>query len=125
MKFLENIKHWFQRTISWNKCRSEITKQSNNNNLDYLIDLTFSNINRLFVISFKNGDDDTTINSFDEYYMPLLEIKDFNTLTNNKTFFNQPLKSNNKQEEFENRNVKKKWRYNRKFIRLFLSSKML
>ena len=107
MKFLENIKHWFQRTISWNKCRSEITKQSNNNNLDYLIDLTFSNINRLFVISFKNGDDDTTINSFDEYYMPLLEIKDFNTLTNNKTFFNQPLKSNNKQEAFENRNVKK------------------
>ena len=35
-------------------------------------------INRLFVLAFKNDNDDPTTNSFDERYMPLLEIKDFN-----------------------------------------------
>ena len=46
--------------------------------LDYLIEPKFGNINKLFVHSFKNGDDNPTGNSFDEYYMPLVEIKDFN-----------------------------------------------
>ena len=58
IKFLENIKQGFKRTVSWNKYRSEITTQTKNNNLDYLIDQTFRNINRLFVLSFKNGNDE-------------------------------------------------------------------
>ena len=71
IKFLENIKQGFKRTISWNQCRSGITTQPKNNNLNYLIDPTFSNINRFFVLSFKNANDDLTRNSFDKYYMPL------------------------------------------------------
>ena len=72
-KFLEKIKQDFKRTISWNKYRPEITTQPKYNNLDYLIDPTFININRL-VFSFKNGNDDPTRNPFDKYYMPLIEI---------------------------------------------------
>ena len=99
IKFLENIKQGFKRTISWNKYRSEITTQPKNNNLDYLIDPTFRNINRLFVLSFKNGNDDPSRDVFDKYYMPLVEIKDFNALIDNKPFFDQPVK--NKQETYE------------------------
>ena len=51
IKFLENIKQRFKRAISWDKYRSEITTQPRNNNLDYLIDPKFRNINRLFVLS--------------------------------------------------------------------------
>ena len=54
VKLLENIKQGFKRTIFWNKYRSEITTQPKNNSLDYLIDPTFRNINRLFELSFKN-----------------------------------------------------------------------
>ena len=100
IKFSENIKQGFKRTISWNKYRSEITTQTKNNNLDYVIDPAFRNINRLFVLSFKSGDDDPTRDSFDEYYMPLVEIKDFNALIDNKPpFFDQPVK--NKHESYE------------------------
>ena len=99
IKFLENIKQGLKRTISWNKYRSEITTQTKYNNLNYLINPTFRNINRLLVLSFKNGDDDPTRNSFDEYYMILVEIKDFNALINNKPFFDQPVKK--KQEAYE------------------------
>ena len=59
IKFLKIIKQGFKRTISWNKYRSEITTQPENNNSDYLIDPTFRNIKSMFVLSFKNGDDDS------------------------------------------------------------------
>ena len=76
----------FKRTISWNKYRSEITTQPRKNNLDYLIDPTFRNVNRLFVHSFKNGNYDPTRNSFNRYYTPLVEIKYFNVLMTIKYF---------------------------------------
>ena len=98
IKFLENIKHRFKIIISWNKYRSEIKIQPKNNK--YLItDPTFTNTNRLFVSLFKSCNNDPTTGSFDKYYMPLVEIKDFNALIDNKPFFDQPVK--NKQEAYE------------------------
>ena len=58
IRLLENKKQEFKRTISWNKYRSEITTQFKNNNLDHMIDPTFRNINRLFVLSFKKGNNE-------------------------------------------------------------------
>ena len=86
-KFLENIKQGFKRTISWDKYISEITMKSKSNDLDYLIDPTFRNINRLFVLSLENVYDDPRRYSFDWHSMPLVEIKDFNALIGNKSFF--------------------------------------
>ena len=96
IKFLENINQEFKRTVSWNKYRCETTKKINNNNLDHLIDKRLRNINRLFALSCKNGDYDPIKNPFDEHYMTLVEIKDFNALTDNKTFFDQPVKTKKK-----------------------------
>ena len=83
---LENIKQVFKRTVSWNKYRSEITTHTKNNNLDYLIDTIFRKINRLSVLSFKDGNNYPTRDSFDKYYMPLVRIKNFNALIDNKPF---------------------------------------
>ena len=79
----------------------EITTQTKNNNLDYLINPAFRKINTLFVLSFKNGGDNSKRDSFDQYYMSLVEIKDFNGLIDNKPFFDQQVK--NKQEVYEKR----------------------
>ena len=87
IKILENLKQGFKRTISWNKYGSEIKTLHKNNKLDYMIDPTFRNINRLFVLSFKNDGDDPERNYFDKYYMVLDEIKNFNALIDNKPFF--------------------------------------
>ena len=78
VKFLENIKQGFKRTITWNKYRSKITTQPKKNKWDYLIDPIFRNINRLFVLLSKNGNDDPRKllrNYFDGYYMLSVEIK--------------------------------------------------
>ena len=91
--YLENIKQGFKRTISWNEYRFEI------NNQIIIIDPTFRNINRFFVLSFKDGDNDPTGDSFEKYYMSLIEVKDLNALIDNKPFFDHPVE--NKEEAYE------------------------
>ena len=58
----------------------------------------------MFVLSFKNGDDDRAIYSFDQFYMPLVEIKDSNVLINNKPICDQPV--TNKQEVHDKKLLK-------------------
>ena len=48
-KLLEQLKAGFKRTVKWNKYRSEMSKQTRSNNLNYLIDPMFTKVNRLFV----------------------------------------------------------------------------
>ena len=95
-KLSEQLKTGFKRTITWNKYRSEMSNQAKNNNLIYLIDPTFTNVNRLFVLSFENETDRT---SFSKYYVPKVEIKDFNVLTYGKPFFGIPVKNQEKAYE--------------------------
>ena len=103
-KLLEQLKSRFKRTIKWNKYRSQMTVQPQNNNLNYLIDPTFTNVNRLFVLSFQRiaGENNTTKNhrdSFSHYYVPNARIKDFNVLIDGKSFFELPVK--NEEEAYE------------------------
>ena len=96
-KLLEQLKSGFKRTVKWNKYRSQMTIQPQNNNLNYLIDPTFTNVNRLFVLSFQRiaGENNTAKDhrdSFSHYYVPNVEIKDFNALIDGKGFFDLPLK---------------------------------
>ena len=75
IKLLEQLKTGFKRTIKWNKCRSQMTVQPQNNNLNHLIDPTFTNVNRLFILSFERniiGDDR---DSFSDYDVPMLKLK--------------------------------------------------
>ena len=73
-----------------------MSNQAKNNNLNYLVDPTFTNVNRPFVLSFANENDRT---SFSNYYVPKTEIKDFNVLTDGKSFFENSVK--NKEEGYE------------------------
>ena len=73
-----------------------MSNQTANNNLNYLIDPTFSNANRLFVVSFENEEDRT---SFSNYYVPKVEIKDYNVIIDGKPFFEILVK--NKEDTYE------------------------
>ena len=103
IKLLEKLKSGFKRTIKWNKYRSQMTIQPQNNNLNYLIDPTFTNVNRLFVLSFERIEEDNIKkdyrDSFSHYYVPKVQIKDFNVLIDGKSFFDLPIK--NEEEAYE------------------------
>ena len=90
-KVLEQLKTGFKRTIKWNKYRSQMTIQPQNNNLNCLIDPTFTNANRLFVLSFQRiaGENNTTKdhrNLFSHYCVPDARMNDFNVLIDGKNF---------------------------------------
>ena len=70
-----------------------MTIQPQNNNLDYLIDPTFTNINRLFVLSFARINAGDNRDSSSHYYVPNVEIKDFNVLIDEKCFFDFQVKN--------------------------------
>ena len=70
-----------------------MSNQAKTNNLNYLIDSTFNEVNRLFLLLFENEDDRTY---FPKYYAPKLEINDFNVLIYGKGVFDVPIK--NKEE---------------------------
>ena len=62
-----------------------------NPNLNYLVEPSFQRANRLFVLAFENDDDRT---SDEEYYLPTVEIKDYNIVINGENFFDRPIKNN-------------------------------
>ena len=78
IKLLEKLKSRFKRTIKWNKYRPQMSVQSNNNNLNYLIDPTFTNVNRLFVLSFERIEEDNIKKRLQRFFLTLLCTKHTN-----------------------------------------------
>ena len=100
IKLLEQLKSGFERTIKWNKYRSQMTIQPKNNNLNYLIDPTFMNVNRLFVLSFPRNNNTDSRYTFSNYCVPKVRVNDFNVLIDGKRFFDLSVK--NQEEAYEN-----------------------
>ena len=99
-KLLEQLKTGFIKTIKWNKHRSQMIVHPQNNNLNYLIDPTFTNANRLFVLPFARDNTGDNRDSFSDYYVPNVEIKDLiDVLIDGKSLFGLPVK--NKEEAYE------------------------
>ena len=98
-KLLEQLISGFKRTAKWNKYRSQMTIQPQDDSLNYLINPRFTKVNRLFVLSFVRNATGDHRDSFSHYYVPKVEINDFNVLIDGKSFFDLPVK--NKEEAYE------------------------
>ena len=80
-KLLPQLKSGFKRTISWNKYLAKPELLAQNANLNHLIEPSFQGVNRLFVLAFEN---DAQRTSNKRYYLPNLEIKDYNVKIDGK-----------------------------------------
>ena len=67
-----------------------MTTETINNNLNILIDPTFTNVNRLFVLAYQNADDRQ---SFSQFYLPKVLVKDFNVIIDKLAFFDLLIKT--------------------------------
>ena len=88
----EQLKLGFKRTIKWNKYRSQMTIQPQNNKLNYLIDPTFKNVNKLVFLSFPRNNNTDSRYSYSNYYVLKIEINDFKVLIDGKSFFDLLIK---------------------------------
>ena len=96
IKLLTNLKSGFKREIIWNNYRSQLTTETVNNNLNILIDPTFTNVNKLFVLAYQTADDRQ---SFSQFYLPRAMVKDYNVIIDKLAFFDLPIKT--KEETYE------------------------
>ena len=95
-KLLQLLKSGFKRTINWNKYQSNPRTCEQNRYLNYLVDRSFQGVNSFFVLSFENETDRT---SHSTYYLPQIEIKDYNVMIDCKNFLDQPINSDLKTYE--------------------------
>ena len=96
-KFLQQLKSGFKRVINWNKYLSKPELLAQNPNLNHLVEPSFQGVSRLFVLAFE---DDAQRIAHNSYYLPTLEIKDYNIMINGENFFDQPI--NNNKVTYEN-----------------------
>ena len=89
--FLQQLKSGFKRVIKWNKYLSKPELLAQNPSLNHLVEPSFQGVNRLFVLAFE---DDAQRTAQDSYYLPIVEIKDYNIMINSEHFFDQPIKNN-------------------------------
>ena len=73
-----------------------MSTEAANNNLNILIDPTFTNVNRLFVLAYQAA---ANRQSFSTFYMPRVMVKYFNVIIDKLAFFDLPIK--NEEEGYE------------------------
>ena len=95
-QFYEELKTGISIDFTWSKYKSQVINQAATKNLNYLIDPTFNNVNRLFVLPFQNEEDRS---SYSKYYTPTVEIKDYNVSIDQQPFYEIPIK--NKEEAYK------------------------
>ena len=79
-KLLQQLKPGFKRIINWNKYQQKVSTERQ----------SFQGVNRLFVLSFWNENDRKVHSGF---YLPKVEMKDYNVMIDGKNFFDLPVKS--------------------------------
>ena len=86
----------FKTSIYWNEYKSKIeTKDAGNNNVTrFPLDDSFQGVNRLFALAFdntKNGDNKVERNSNRKYFLPKIDITNYNVLIDGRNFYDQPI----------------------------------
>ena len=98
-KLLQQLKSGFKRVINWNKyLKPELLAP--NPSLNYLVEPSFQGINIIFVLVYEN---DAKRTNTGRYYLPNVDIKNYNFMINCENVFDQPIKDN--KVTYENRKI--------------------
>ena len=86
----------FERSVYWNQCKSKTeTQEADPNNLKrFPLDASFQGVNRLFVLAFdntNNGANKVERDSHRKYFLPRVNITNYNVLNDGKNFYDQPI----------------------------------
>ena len=86
----------FKRSVYWNEYQSIIeTKTADDNNVTkFPLDASFQGMNRLFVLVFdntENGNKKVERDSHRKYFLPRVDITNYNVLIDGRKFYDQPI----------------------------------
>ena len=92
----KQLNEGFKRSVYWNEFKSKIeTKPANDQTLTrFLLDASFQGVNRLFVLTFNDDNNDTNKverENHRKHFLPRVDITKYNVLINGRNFYDQPI----------------------------------
>ena len=95
-KLVKLFREGFNRPVYWNDYQTKIhTKDLDNNNpIRFLLDASFQGVRRLFVLPLNNTDGDNKKvkrDSDTKYFLPRVNMTNYNVLTDGRNFYDQPI----------------------------------
>ena len=92
----KQLNEGFKRSVYWNEYKSKIeTKNLDANNVTrFSLDASFQGVNRLFALAFdntNNGDNKVERDSHRKYFLPRVEITNYNVLIDGRNFYDQSI----------------------------------
>ena len=95
-KLVKLFREGFNRPVYWNEYQTKIhTKDLDNNNpIRFLLDASFQGGRRLFVLPLNNTDGDNKKvkrDSDTKYFLPRVNMTNYNVLTDGRNFYDQPI----------------------------------
>ena len=95
-KLVKLLESGFNRPVYWNEYQTKIeTRNLDNNNLTrFPLDASFQGVRRLFVLVFdntENGAKKVERNSHTKYFLPRVNITNYNVLIDGRNFYDQPI----------------------------------
>ena len=92
----KQLNEGFKRSVYWNEYKSKIeTKTADNNNVArFPLDASFQGVNRLFLLAFNNVNNDANRvqrDSHRKYFLPSVNITNYNVLIDGRNFYDQPI----------------------------------
>ena len=93
--FIKQQNKGFQRSIYWNEYKTkEINEVADGNVFKYInLDPSFQGVNRLFVMAYNRVDGQPTRNGQRKYYLPRINLKNYNVIIVGKFFYDNPIES--------------------------------
>ena len=101
----KQLNEGFKRSVYWNEYKSKIETQEadGKNPKRFLLDASFKGVNRLFALAFDNTNDGgkkvEKKNSRRKYFLPRIDITDYNVLIDGRNFYDQIINGQIKKDE--------------------------
>ena len=99
-KLSELLSKGFERTVAWNEYKRKIERitipQNDNMFRRTTLYVSFQGLSKLFAASYETDDIERNANTEESrrrYYLPRAEIKDYNVLTDGRSFYDQHVNS--------------------------------
>ena len=96
VKLVKLLEEGFKRPVYWNEYQTKIESRNldNNNLTRFPLDASFQGVRRLFVLAFDNTDNGAKKverNSHTKYFLPRVNITNYNVLIDGRNFYDQPI----------------------------------
>ena len=94
VKLTKHLSEGFKRSVYWNQHKTEMKSRNlDDNNPSRILLASFQGVKRLFVLAFDdtNGDKKVDKSSYRKYFLPRVDITNYNVLIDGINFYDQPI----------------------------------